>query len=813
MLISRHWSIVHGAWRPACLLALYAFLLGAGGIATGAQQGEASFESAKNWWPPQRNVWTPVGVKSHPFRFNLLYNGTIVAEPHPLRDILGHQIKTYLMPYAGLGVQLSFSPSLDGVLPPDQPHPYQLSSRADGGVGAQGWDENHAAPVLWTRWPGNYFYVNSGVVVRQEVFARTANGEEVKTGKEPIYLWIRFVVEHVDSLDAQPTAIIFANVGNPEMMQRSMFHEDNLKVLTERSPYPRVLTRDSYAHGDQSCCRLLEADGKVRLVAMTSTGSALLSERAEGSRDYFLKIEVPAVKGAHVDMLLPMIPMNAEQIRAEADLGFDAALADSDKAWSDRPDTAAIVDTPELQVNAAVRRLIELAQVVAETNPESGERAFLTGSWNYDTLWPTPACMTAHMLLDQLGYHDFTADNLEIFRAYQGSAKAPGDAYELHPGYFCAPRQLSSVDWLTDHGSILHAVAEHALLSGDEKFTEHWLEPILKACEFIRESRVNVNHDGYPGVLPPAVATDANIPIQGVWNIAWNYKGLDSAARLLMRIGHPEADKYRQEAHDYKETFVKAFREHTAKMPTWTSDDGVVRPIVPTTLAGDEQRSHPFFLDTGPMVLVYAGLLSGDDKLMQDSLAYYREGPNVKLYDPRGNMHQRAILTHEISSCEPCYSFNILCSWHAGDRQRFLEGVYGLLAGGMSQQTFSGCEHRHGIYGLLAPGALMFYSMKLAVIDDALNAEELHLLRLAPLAWIKTDYVTRFENMPTEYGPVDLKFGLSPNGKQLDVSFTPYWRHKPQRVVVHIPSVPGLEKLVVNGKEYAAAGESEIILE
>jgi hypothetical protein len=164
-------------------------------------------------------------------------------------------------------------------------------------------------------------------------------------------------------------------------------------------------------------------------------------------------------------------------------------------------------------------------------------------------------------------------------------------------------------------------------------------------------------------------------------------------------------------------------------------------------------------------------------------------------------MHQRPVLTHELSSCEPCYSFNILCSWQAGDRAHFLEGVYGLLAGGISQQTFSGCEHRHGIWSLPAPGALMFYCMKLAVIDDQLNHDELHLLRLVPLAWVKSDYQTRFENMPTEFGPVDLKFKLAPDGKRLLVDFAGRWRTKPSKIILHIPPVPGLTAAVVNGVE------------
>ncbi|MCC6492525.1 MAG: hypothetical protein IT424_05845 [Pirellulales bacterium] len=795
---------------PGVRLGLSAAAFAIASAVAGLQHAdEPCFESAKNWWPPLRNVWTAVGVKNHPFRFTLLYNGTIVAEPHPLRNING-PIKTYLLPYVGLGTQLTFTPSLDGSIPGRPDRPYQLSDSPDGGVGLQQWDDDHAAPVLITRWPITHYSGNSGVVLHEKVFAHTPGGQAVQTGKEPLYLWIRLEVAHVDPLEATPSAIMMIHVGNPDMMQRSMWHEDNLTVHPQQAIYPRTLVRDAYQQDQFSCCRLVEPDGKIRLIGKMASGSAMLVERSEGSRDYYLKVEMPSVAGTHVDLLLPMIPGDADAVRAEADLGFDGALAESDRYWSQRPSTAAVVDTPEPQVNRAVRRMIELAQVISETNPESGERSLLTGSWNYDTLWPTPTCMAAHMLLDQLGYHQFVADNLEIFRNHQGQTKPPGEAYSLHPGYFGAPRQLSSIDWLTDHGSVLHSVAEHALVTGDEQFIAHWIDPVLKACEFLRDSRANGNHDGVKGVLPPAVSTDTGVPAQAIWNIAWNYKGLDSAVRLLKRIGHPAAEEYETEAQEYKERFVEAYRQHAAQAPTWTDAAGASRVVVPTELNGPPLRSHPFYLDAGPPVLVYAGLMGADDPLIQDSLAFYREGPNTKLYDPRGNMHERPVLTHEISSCEPCYSFNNVCSWQAGDRAHFIEGVYGLLAGGISQQTFSGFEHRHGICSLPAPGALMFYCMKLAVIDDAIKPDELHLLRLVPLAWVREDYRTRFENMPTEYGPVDLAFQLADDGRSLNVSFEGRWRRPPARVALHAPPVPGLSKITVNGQDHAAGEVIEL---
>ena len=61
--------------------------------------------------------------------------------------------------------------------------------------------------------------------------------------------------------------------------------------------------------------------------------------------------------------------------------------------------------------------------------------------------------------------------------------------------------------------------------------------------------------------------------------------------------------------------------------------------------------------------------------------------------------------------------------------------------------------------------------------------------------------------MPTEFGPVDLTAQLSADGKTLEVQFQGDWRERPGTIVLHVPPVPGLKKVLVNGKKYAARGE------
>jgi hypothetical protein len=209
-----------------------------------------------------------------------------------------------------------------------------------------------------------------------------------------------------------------------------------------------------------------------------------------------------------------------------------------------------------------------------------------------------------------------------------------------------------------------------------------------------------------------------------------------------------------------------------------------------------------FYLDGGPMVLVWAELMEPDDPIMVDVIDFFREGPNRRLGNG-GILHaagDRPLLIHEMSTCEPCYSWNVFYNWKLGDRQRFLEGMYSLIAGALSQNTYIACEHRHAVQGCV--GILGFYLAKLSVIDDQISDGDLHLMRLCPHAWITSKEETRFEKMPTEFGPVNLKFRRSADGKTLNVSFSAEWREKPRKIILHVPQMPGLEKTVVNGKTY-----------
>jgi hypothetical protein len=751
-----------------------------------AASQESDSRIASRWWPQFENVWVPIGWKDHPLRFNVIYNGTVMASP-------------VRWPARGQGVQLTFVPSADGV--PAQPattQPHQLRQQ-DGGVGDQGWNDSDA-PVLWTRWR------EDKITLRQEIFAHIPGGERVKDSTEPLFAWIRL------SVDAVAANCPFKQYGflvrvNAPHIQLEMDRNKNLLVHPEIAAYPHPLKLES----PSTETHVLATEGeRIRLaIAAKPECRVQFIERPPKASDAYLHIALPAKAGAFVDLLVPLVPAERSVALAELQLGRDAALAEANRFWATVPNTAARVQTPEHLVNEAFRHSPKFAEVIAERHPQTGQYSLLSGSWNYEVLWATPTSMNITMILDGLGHHAAADKYLEIFRQEQGTIVPPGGAYKKHPGYLATPRILTSIDWLSDHGAVLYAAARHGLVTGDKDFIDRWTDPIVKACEFIRDSRDITEHDGVRGLLPAAVATDSGVKEQAVWNDGWNYKGLITSVRLLQRIGHPQAEEFAREADDYRQTFMRAMRDAIGRMPQWKDATGKPVRYVPTALPSGGDLKHPFYLDTGPLFLVYAGLMEADDELMRLALRYFREGPNVRSYDLAGAWHQPVSLRHELSSCEPCYSWNVFHAWQTADRARFSEGFYSLLTGSVSRQTSIGCEHRGGISGTLFSLPLPLELARLSVIDDQVEPGSLHLLRLVPLAWLTAERETVFDNIPTEFGPVSVRFRLADKDRRLDVIFQPRFRLKPTHVRLHVPPLDGLREVTCGGHSYPIdAGET-----
>lgn len=751
-----------------------------GGPANGkSPRTEPDMAAALSWWSELPDIWTPIGWKNHMFRFNVMFNGTLVAHPC---------VNPRTAKWAGEGAFLQFAPSPG---PTWQGH---LSFPHDDGRVRQGWEER-TAPVLWSEWP------IEGIAFRQSVFAHIPGGGDVETGVEPIFAWVRLGVR--DVIEALPVPAQFGfsvrinaeRPGNHDMSMRN-----NFRLLAPLAKYPRDLSPEPAAYDANQGLRLVEPDGEVRLgVAPGHDGTVTFHPGVPTETESLLFVELEVKPGAYADLLIPMLPTDRNVFDRELKLGYDGALAEAETFWSEKPDTVAHFEVPEPYINEAIDRCSQFVEVVAERNPDDRLYYMLSGSWTYAFLWSTPNAMTLTMLCDSFGYHDVADRYLETVRVEQGTIAPPGEHFTQHPGYLATPQKSAAIHWLSDHGALLYAISSHMLLAGDEATVDKWMPVIEKACDFIKDARANPDHPGVKGIMPPAVYNDFSKGTQGIWNDGWMYKGLTTAVRAMRVFDGPRADEFAREAEDYRKCFTQALREQTKQMETWTDSQGRKHHLVPTALGNqqDWELRHAAYLDTGPLFLVFAGLLNADDPLMRSSLEWFRNGPPTKLYRYDSNCWQIPSLHREVSSFEPCYSWNVFHSHQLADRAKYLEGMYSLFAAMLSRETYTVCETRGGITGTTY-ALIPIYFARLAVIDDQIEPGSLHLLRMMPLAWLDAEMPARFEKMPTEFGPVSLEVRLDDDGQTLQVDFTPEFRRQPDTILLHIPPFEGLQRVTVN---------------
>ena len=202
--------------------------------------------------------WTPVGWKEHFFRFNVLWDGSVMAEP----CCWWRQAKRTIE-WLDQGVQVTIAPEYFR-------HPFSMNTerysyhRHDDGRVSQGWNDC-AAPVLRSE------SMVDGLLLRREMFAHIPGGKAIETGIEPLFMWIRLsVAEICEPLPVRDTCRFFLMLNAPHMytamaLRAHRFH-------TEKSEYSRPLRVETEGYSVKDGFHIIESSDKVRLAIAPGTG-------------------------------------------------------------------------------------------------------------------------------------------------------------------------------------------------------------------------------------------------------------------------------------------------------------------------------------------------------------------------------------------------------------------------------------------------------------------------------------------------------------------------------------------------------------
>lgn len=775
------------------------------------------------YWPDQRGHWAPVSWKDHLYDFNVFYNGTVVADP--INIGFNHNVTPEQGIFASeLRVVLSHSNPHNANAGPDPlGRPAGCDSmlallQAPDGRQVASW-----APQSAPLYRIDHAVLGAPVVVRQQQFAHIPGARRVRRGDEPLFLWMRIeVLDLVREVCALQRLYATLTVLSPSSLTgMGAFNNINFNFGYGLPAYPLALVMEGdprlhgaayvrhapppfahtgpFRHGLRN--RLALPGGQKGVNARFVRSSFFAAQNRYLGH---LILTLPARIGAHVDILYPFVPVTDAVLEAELALGYEGALAQAERFWRRELASPTRIHLHEPLLQGWSDQLPRLTAMIAQKHPSTGTYGLPSGSLHYEAIWPTPMALHAYAL-DSLGYGPEVDKYLEPFRQNQGANKPPSPHLDRHPGYIGAPRELTGIDWITDHAAILWAAVNHAWFTLDPDFLRRWVPAIEAACTFIVDARHIKVRRCYPGILPPAVSNDCGWCLQTAWNNAWHHKALRTAALFLIAQGRPSGRRFLREADAYRRAFQQAYRRVVADSATWRAPDGARVPFVPPTLqrAHGHEAGHAFSLDCGALVLVFGELFEAQDPVMRAALRWFREGPQWRIYRRFSSEWQAPVLDHELSSCEPCYSWNIFHTYAEGHRPAFTRGLYSLFAGGANRQSFVACETRDGVSGncFTHGAALMLLRMTLANESGS----DLHLLRMAPLAFFEGSGL-ECRNLPSRFGPLSLRARWEESTATLHIAFRKPARPGLRRVVLHVPPLPGLRQVNVNHRVYREPG-------
>lgn len=646
------------------------------------------------------------------------------------------------------------------------------------------WIEDECLPIIHTRWD------RDGVRYTQTAFATRLDpgslGFPDMQADDTTVLMMRISVENISS-DERPAAVVLGLAA------------DN-KPLT-------LVERDGLIFAQTDGAERLRAAHDIR----TEADVTIEKGRVVWSGD------MPGGESAHLVLKIPFVTLDErDEIERLRGLSFENEFQRVKSFWKDFADKSTQIQTPVPEVNHFYRA--HLSHLLINCGREVGadRLAARVGSFSYG-VYGNESCMMITDL-DRRGFHAEAERCLETFLHYQGTVGLPGD-YSSNEGVFNGANGWESGGYNQHHGWILWAMGEHYWYSGDRAWLQRNAPKLIKACNWITTERARTRQ--LPGLrrierglLPPGSLED--IGDWRVWlsNNVFSWWGLDSIARALADIGHPEAAALRNEADGYGRDILAAFTEAAARAPLVPLRDGSWIPQIPSEV---HRRGRTFGWITvtleGSIYLLRTGLLLPDHPMAVNIMQDFED--NLYLSERYGyswNKHGAQWFSRGGISMQP----NLLCSPHPylmrDEIQHFLRAYFNAFASCYYPDTQMMCEHPlpdlgdfRGDHYKSSDESNSNYWLRMMFIDDE-RGDDLRLGMALPRAWLAEGCHPAIEGAATHFGRMSLRFVSEANSGRITAEIDPPTRRAPKRVLLRFrhPEGKQMQRVEVNTEPWSS---------
>jgi len=570
---------------------------------------------------------------------------------------------------------------------------------------------------------------DAGLDIIQTNFAYPLEGEQIKTGIEPLLAWTKIQVSNPSVHPRQTSlGIEFTNEDFSGSMPLS-----NVRDLAWRKGGFYLLGQ---------------------LVAVADPALEFTEVPVTGDRKRFramVELGPSETKSwTCANFYRPVSPSRLDSVRA---LGYEKALERTLSFWSSLENQGAQITVPEPLFNNLYRTFLPRVAINSDLDL-NGFSVLQTGPIVYNRIWHH---VTAYAVADYLarrGYFDLAKRYLEPYFHWQGIPAPDSPAIKDWQGFFGAPPEQCPWVWLMYQGMILWSSARYYELSDDRAWLDEKMPALLKGMDWVRSVRSEskkLNRDGSRplnyGWFPPGRVTDGSHGTS-IFSDANIWRGMEFMTRALESIRHPRAAEFRAEANDYRQCLQDGMRRAAAERPLVRLNDDTWVPYLPAYLERvpgqiESTRWYAAVVD-GPWE---GGLL--DTQLFPPGsmengwLVHFFEDSyspmNPSLPDePQWACHATEYLNRDLVS-------------------NFLYTLYSQSTTTLARQTLTTYEHRSWGKGRvfeLTGWAAGYWTRNLTDMLCRTVGEELWLMQATPRRWLKDGEKIEVKNLQTEFGPI-----------------------------------------------------------
>ncbi len=296
--------------------------------------------------------------------------------------------------------------------------------------------------------------------------------------------------------------------------------------------------------------------------------------------------------------------LNRQDAAAIAALDYEKQRRRVVSYWRDIVAKYRPFDVPERKFNDMSKSVLCHIRMSTTKDPKSGLFMVPAATFNYQVFANESAFQT--IFLDRIGDHETAANYLETFLKLQGSVPMPGtfrgsQKAVLHGTRVDRDYNYTMGPYNLDHGTVLWALAQHYLLSGDDEWLRNAAPNMLDAADWIiqQRSKTKLTDENGRRVLRYGLLPAGRLEDNGDWgfwfaNNAYAWLGLRDTAEAFKRAHLPEANRLARQADAYIRDLRTAVKRTSELAPVVRLRNNVYVPFVPS-------RVYQRFRYFGPM--------------------------------------------------------------------------------------------------------------------------------------------------------------------------------------------------------------------